>query len=176
MKKIKDLIYDYNDIFLALLIIAAAAAIIFWRVTDIMAYPKYLSAKEPAQQSANVDFSDVDLTQQNVEEFNTNPGSVDSQTGEAQQGETAQQPEETGEPREGTGAAAITTEDVTITIPSGSAGSTIAQILVDAKVISTKDAFLNMVEEMGVAGRLKAGTFTIPAGSDLAEIIEIITR
>ena len=75
MRKIKDLIYDYNDIFVALLIIAAAAAIIFWRVTDIMAYPEYLAGKEQSQ-TGEVDFSDVDLTPVDIEPFNENPDEI----------------------------------------------------------------------------------------------------
>ena len=85
MRKIKDLIYDYNDIFVALLIIAAAGAIIFWRVTDIMAYPDYLAGKEQSQ-TADVDFSDVDLTPTNVDEFNENPDDISTGDGAGEEG------------------------------------------------------------------------------------------
>ena len=49
MKKFKDFIYDKNDIIIAILIMAAAALIIFWRLNVILDYPKqFLAAEEPS--------------------------------------------------------------------------------------------------------------------------------
>ena len=45
MKKLKDFIYDKNDIVIALLILAAAAFIIFWRLDIILEYPKMYHIK-----------------------------------------------------------------------------------------------------------------------------------
>ena len=42
MNKIKDFIYDKNDIVIALLILVVAALIIFWRLDIILEYPKTL--------------------------------------------------------------------------------------------------------------------------------------
>ena len=42
MKKFKDFIYDKNDIIIAVLILAVAALIIFWRLSVILEYPKQL--------------------------------------------------------------------------------------------------------------------------------------
>ena len=44
MNKLKDIFYDKNDILVALIILAIAAVIIFWRVDVIMAYPETLVA------------------------------------------------------------------------------------------------------------------------------------
>lgn len=64
----------------------------------------------------------------------------------------------------------------TITIPSGASGSKIAQILVDAGLISSSAAFNEAVMAAGADTKLKAGTFTIPQGASAAEIVNIITR
>lgn len=49
MKKLKDFIYDKNDIIIAALILAAAALIIAWRMDVILQYPKELiNADDPA--------------------------------------------------------------------------------------------------------------------------------
>ncbi len=61
MKRIKDFIYDYNDIFLAILIIIIAAAVIFWKVSDIMAYTGSTASNTTAA-TETVDFSGTDLT------------------------------------------------------------------------------------------------------------------
>lgn len=39
MKKLKDFIHDTNDILLAIVIVAIAAGIIFWRLNAILEYP-----------------------------------------------------------------------------------------------------------------------------------------
>ncbi len=40
MRLIKNFIHNINDVVLAILIVAAAAAIIFWRMQVILAYPE----------------------------------------------------------------------------------------------------------------------------------------
>ncbi|MCR5134310.1 MAG: hypothetical protein K6B12_01605 [Clostridiales bacterium] len=40
MEKIKDFFYNKNDVLIALLILACAAAVIYFRVRAIMAYPQ----------------------------------------------------------------------------------------------------------------------------------------
>lgn len=49
MKKIRDLIHDGNDILLAILVIVMAAGVIFWRMTDILAYPDKVAAQNQAE-------------------------------------------------------------------------------------------------------------------------------
>jgi len=66
MKKIKDFIYDYNDVLIALLIVCAAGLIIFWRVNAVLDYSNYLTSKEDVKQ-IDIDFSGVDLTQEEVD-------------------------------------------------------------------------------------------------------------
>ena len=82
LKRIRDFIYDINDIFVAIIILLAAAGIIIWRSTAIMAYPDYLAAKNPPSNSSEVDFSGIDLTPENVENITQNieiiePGTQD---------------------------------------------------------------------------------------------------
>lgn len=170
MKKLKDLIYDYNDIFVALLIIAVAGAIILWRVTNIMAYPDYLAGKEQTQ-TGDVDFSDVDLTPTNVDEFNENPEDITTQTpdeGESGEQTPAEQPTPGGD--------GVTQSEIKISIPTGSSGTGIAKILLEAGAISSTSDFIDKVNEMDAAGELRAGDFTIPAGSSLEDIINLIAH
>lgn len=48
MKHIKDFFYDKNDIFIALIILVLAAALIFWRMDVIMDYPQTLAESNTA--------------------------------------------------------------------------------------------------------------------------------
>ena len=56
-KRIRDFIYDINDVFIALVIVLAAAGIIVWRATDIVNYPQYLAnkASTPSQTEQSAD-------------------------------------------------------------------------------------------------------------------------
>ena len=40
MKKLKDILYDYNDILIALAIMVIAALLIMWRISAIVEYPR----------------------------------------------------------------------------------------------------------------------------------------
>ena len=66
------------------------------------------------------------------------------------------------------------TSEVTITVVAGDVGSTIGDKLVSAGAITDKNAFVNEVLAQGAATKLKQGTFKIPAGSTMAEIVKIL--
>ena len=55
-------------------------------------------------------------------------------------------------------------------------GQKIADILTNAGVVPSAQEFLNEVAKQGVEKRLKAGTFTIPAGASIEEIVKILTK
>lgn len=170
MNKIKDIIYDYNDIFVALLIIVIAGIMLLWRVNSIMEYPEYLAQKAPeAQQTQqDVDFKDVDLEPEHVDEnLNTEPEDVNSEN----LNQPEQQPEEP--PKEETPQIA---GDVKFEVPKGSSASKIADLLRQAGLIDDQKEFLSKLAEMKADTKLKAGTFTIPAGSDYEAVIKILTK
>ena len=172
MKKIKDLIYDYNDIFVALLIIAVAGAIIFWRVTNIMAYPDYLAGKDQTQ-TGEVDFSDVDLTPTNVDDFNENPEDITTEPSEEGQGE--QTPADETQTEEPTQTAQTDADgNYVVEIPKGSSALGIARILKAQGIISDEDAFMEKVEELDATMKMKYGTYKIPQGSSAEQIINIL--
>lgn len=167
--KIKDFIYDFNDILVALLILAVAAGVITWRVADIMAYPEYLAKQQDiviAQkpEEPDVDMSGVDLTIDDtvIENINTDPEDANAEV------------IGTGTPENETPAAAV--GETKITIPSGTPASKIADILYDSGLITSTSDFLSALTAQKADTKLKAGTFTIPAGSNMDEIIAILIK
>lgn len=68
------------------------------------------------------------------------------------------------------------TETVTIHIPSGASVTDIAKILKDQGLIENTASFYTRVEALNLAVKLKFGTFKIPVGTDVDDIIYIITR
>lgn len=174
MKKLKDFFYDYNDIMLAILIIIVAGFVLFFKVTELMAYsPMSTGTKSRTE----VDFTDVDLEQQEVENINKNPEDVDSenQEGEVQQNEENNQEEQKPDEKQDPGTAGTATDTI-VEIPSGSATSKIASIIKEKGLVSDEKEFINRAVELKLDTKLKAGKFTIPAGSTLDDIIKILSK
>lgn len=74
LKRIRDFIYDINDIFVALIILALAAGVIYWRSANIVEYPKYLAEKNHSNTASDIDFSGIDLDPEPVDiNYNPNP-------------------------------------------------------------------------------------------------------
>lgn len=178
INKIKDFFYNINDIVVALLILALAGMIIYTKVSDIMDYPAYAAHKQAQEEASGigkVDFSDVDLTKGEVDEnLNSNPESLEGQTGENT--EDGQTPPEEGQPAEPQPEAPQTGETIRITIPSGSTGSKIGEILAEAGLVESKEVFLKTVTAMKKDTKLQTGSFDIPKGASPEEIVKIITR
>lgn len=87
MNKIKDIIYDKSDILIALLILAIAALIIFWRLGIILEYPKDIVGG--GGDSGNVLTEPTE--ESDAEQDITDDGTGDSEAGDQEQGETADQ-------------------------------------------------------------------------------------
>ena len=168
MKKIRDFIYDFSDIFTAVLVLALAGGIIFWRVQVIMGYSDMKSASEPKTE-IDIDFSDVDL------DPIVNPGVEESEGDNAEEQSAEEVPE----------VIVIdenykSTKQVAVAIPAGAGYSEAIRYVASAYGFSDDDyfTFYNLLWNKGIAMgadyRIQIGTFTIPAGSSLEDMIKII--
>ena len=61
---------------------------------------------------------------------------------------------------------------VTVTIPDGSDGYAIADILVEAGIISDRSAFLQALERRGDSAKLKSGVYDLVTGSSVETVID----
>lgn len=66
-------------------------------------------------------------------------------------------------------------EPVVIVIESGTNSETIAEKLLNNKLIGSKQEFLSRLRELRKESKVQIGSFNIPIGSSLDKIIEIIT-
>ena len=178
MNKLKDMFYNHNDIVIACVIVLIAALVIVTRVDVLMGYPSMAAQQAIADAEANLpadpipsvgDEEDPDGELSGGEGDTPEPPVVDEPpvTEPEPQPEPQPEPEPEG-PTPGT--------PVTVTIPSGSTGADVAQALLDAGLISSKDEFYKAVVEAEADTKLQAGTFDIPAGSSLDEIVKILTN
>ena len=197
LKRIRDFIYDINDIFVAIIILLAAAGIIIWRSTAIMAYPDYLAAKNPPSNSSEVDFSGIDLTPENVENITQNIEIIEPSTqdpnaqADPNQGGT-QDPNAPADPNQGgtqdpgtqtdpnqggdqPPAGTVTATIIVDTWGNGERWPKIADKLAQAGLIPKEetDAFVETVNKLGYAGKLQPGTYEL-TNTSYEDMIKVI--
>ena len=154
MKGLKDFLYDKNDVLIAVVILALATLLIFWRLDVIMAYPQTLAEKT---------------------------GTVDTTNKEATPSEDPKGDEPTKEPTSSTGAATLwedgkLTKDVTVKVQSGSATAA-AQSLVDAKLFKSYDEYVSVCQAAGYTPEnIKATTFVFEEGCTQTDIAKRVTQ
>ena len=170
MRKIKDFIYNFSDIFTTLLILALAGGIIFWRVQVIMGYSE-LAAANKNETVIDIDFSDVDLDPIDKPDYNeTGEIDPDSQEGKEQEDEPLVIDENFKSPKQ-----------VAVAIPAGAGYSEAIRYVSSAYGFTDDDYFTfynllwNKGISMGADYYIQIGTFTLPAGSTMEDIINIIT-
>jgi len=168
MNKLKDIIYDKNDIFIALIIVIIAGLIIHNRIEIIMAYPSELIAETTAKKSTVVSEEEW---QPVIEEPDEEDETSDEEEPVNEEEEQSSENEEEDESQDNP----VVTE-ITIEIEYGATGSQIAQLLIDKGLISSLGEFYSAVEAANADTKLQAGTFKIPSNATPAEIIRIITR
>ncbi len=169
MKKLKDIFYDLNDIFVALIIVAVAALVIAANIDSILKYPSVIAeeiqlpeeetpthyAENPPIVDQSGDTPAIDqgtTTGSAVGEGNTTGGGVSGDPG-------------TGE-----------VVNYSVYINYGQTGDEIAEILIGVGLFKDKQEFYNAVAAAGAEGKLQAGNFIIPSDSTPAEVISILTR
>jgi hypothetical protein len=65
--------------------------------------------------------------------------------------------------------------NVTFVVEDGDAASTIAANLKKEGLIADENAFLNRLTELGADTMLKAGTFVVPTGASIDDVIKVLT-
>ena len=173
MKKLKDFIYDKNDIVIAILILAVAALIISWRLGIILEYPKQLLGTDDPVFDTPIggDDEDPDLPVDDEGE--------DSQSGEANQPQGGDG--ETDEPQGGDTEediplwdGGVLTEDVEVEVEGASASAAV-KCLVNAGLFEDYAEYQKICEEEGMNHeKVSAGTFTFKKGTTKVQIAKKI--
>lgn len=168
MNKIKDIIYNKSDILVALLILAIAAAVIFWRLNIILEYPKELLS--------GGDGNGVITTMTDADDSDTETDANTATKTDSEQGEHNSGQSETEEPE---APAELwvdgkLTRDVKVDV-HGSYASAAVQCLVDAGLFDDYADYKNVCDKAGYDDeKVKAGDFTFKKGSTKKDIAKKI--
>ncbi len=199
MNKIKDIIYDKSDILIALLILAIAALVIFWRLGIILEYPKEIVGTgntenvltEPSEDDgeaadATDDSGDAEATDQETTDDGSGDAAAQDQTqtdqaqaGADQQGD-AEQPADTdteADSKSGSGElwdGDKLSKDYEVTI-TGTTASAAVQCLVDAGIFEDYNEYQKICGDNGFDHeKMRAGVFTFKEGSTKLDIIKAV--
>lgn len=156
MKKFKDFIYDKNDIIIAVLILAVAALIIFWRLNVILEYPKQLLGNDEPTVNNPIDNSG------NNSAVTDKPADNSDNSGA---GSDSDNPQELPLWQGG-----VLTMDVEVEV-SGNSASAAIQCLIDKGLFDDYAEYQRICDETGLDHeKVKAGNFTFKQGSTKKEI------
>ncbi|MBR3259931.1 MAG: hypothetical protein IKF95_01100 [Firmicutes bacterium] len=192
MNKIKDIIYNKSDILIALLILAIAALIIFWRLSIILEYPKELIGTDEASEvltepdedaaaananaNANTDAANAgtDANQDAANsgtDANANSNAANADANKDAESESGDSGEVTKSAKwDGDKLAA----DLQVTL-TGTTAYEAVSCLVDAGVFADYDEYDTICGEMGYDDeKMKAGVFDFPKGSTKQDIIKAV--
>ncbi len=168
MKFLKDFFYDKNDILVALLILVLAGGIIFWRVEVIMAYPSTIVAESNASDTA-------EYTAANAGEDSEASDREDDESDASESSDQEDGEEDTSQSSSSIMEDGVLTQDVTVTVPSGSATNAV-NALVSAGLFDSYDDFVTVCESSGYSSEnIMAATYLFRAGMTKADIAGRVT-
>lgn len=166
MKKLKDFLYDKNDILIALVILIVAGLLIVWRIDSIMKYPDTLisetSTDNTTEESA-IDEKDKskDESKKDKEENSSQDNSSNSEAENTPAGVYSN---------------GTLTGDITVTVAGGSVTGAVDSLIAVGLFDSYAD-FETACANAGVSpDSIKAATFTFAAGSTKADIAAKVTQ
>jgi hypothetical protein len=183
MQKIKDILYDTNDLLVAFVIIALAAVLIWDRIGVILDYPSASAGDAVYQEDGGVltgedgtDADSADATTESPEDTADATGAADGEadgdSGAPADDATADGGTQTETPA-GTDPAEPT--QYSLYIAYGETAKQIAEKLLESGLIKNVNEFYDALIAADAATRLQAGTFIITEGVTPAEIVDILT-
>ncbi|MDR1042611.1 MAG: hypothetical protein LBL54_01750 [Clostridiales Family XIII bacterium] len=166
----RNFLYNKSDILIAIIIIAAAAIIIWTRVDAIM-------GSDEKDDGATTVGTGEELPTPDAE---TSDAAVDAPpAGGETDGETPPTDGEVVDPdaEDPDGEALVEgDEPIEFTVEVGSAASTVAKDLASAGLVETADAFLSELTAQNAETKLKAGIFEITPGTSVSDIVKKLTN
>lgn len=176
MEKIKDIIYDYSDVFLAMVITAVMVVVVYVHLNTIfddsaavVPFPSAVSLEDV--QNAETPLEEIETIIIDLSEPTSVENAEIEDSGIEELAESA--PSTPPSPPTPT-TPPVTGEMVSVTIPNGTPGIGIARILVKQGLLPDTTPFVQAAESLNLSLKLKSGTFRIPAGSSPEQMVRII--
>ncbi len=155
MNRLKDFLYDKNDIVLSLVILVLAGLLIAWRMDAIMNYPSTLAKETHTTTTSQSEVTDESDSTDNKEE--TAPSASKQKSDSLWNNGTL-------------------SKEVHVTIQGGSASAAV-DVLINAKLFDSYDQFVQVCNDAGYNPEsIKATTYTFPEGCTRTDIAKQVTQ
>lgn len=172
MEKLKDFLYEISDVLFGLLVLAAVIFVFVHQLQNFfspeMITTGSMSSVESSEEMPPTDSPDLLPQKTPAEETPAMPPKNDPV--KVQEGIQTEEQPGTVTVEEPTG------ERIDIVIPPGATSESIAVLLHQQGLISSESQFITTLIARKLDTKLKAGTFSIPKGSSLDQVIEILTK
>ena len=160
MKKIKDFLYDKNDILIALLILVAAAFLILWRMEVIMVYPQTVFS---SGDDSSVQLEDGDAA-------DSQSGDGENADGDQNTGDNSQTGDGDNQGADALFADGMLTRDVEVNV-TGTSATAAVNCLVDAGLFEDYAEYQQICADTGLNHeKVSAGTMLFEKGSTKKDI------
>lgn len=167
LEKLKDILYDSIDYVIMLTIVVIVVFVIGWRLDVLFAKDAY----EPKDNDTVI----VDNSTRPKPNDVHNTEDDDKEDPDENPDET-EKPEEPPTNVEATPPTNVETEVVNVKIPDGSLPGKIGNILAEYGLVNNSKDFVDKAVELKLETKLRSGSFDIPKGSNLEQIVKIIAK
>ncbi|KDR95565.1 hypothetical protein SAMN02745945_01416 [Peptoclostridium litorale DSM 5388] len=171
MDKIKNMVYEYSDVFLGFFILASMVCIMGWQLYSWFEPSSgyILASDSPASTKASLSENTNSGDNSNKEPaVQKNPDISTISQGEASSPEVDSSQSQAAETQ-------IVAEIVIFQIKRGSACINIANDLESMGLISSSDEFVGKITSLGLENKLKSGSYSMKKGDSVDNIIKTLT-
>ncbi len=177
MNKLKDLIYNVNDIIVAFVILLVVGLIINVSIHNIMEYPETLAKEQQLAQEKNKPKktdNNQDNQMTNVANQDNSSNNENNETNTNSENNTQQNNNSNGSSNSENNTNKPT-GFCSVYIEYGESIDSIAEKFVTVKLFENKQQFKDMVKYKNVAEKLRAGNFVLSVNATPEEVMDTIT-
>ncbi len=165
MERVKDFLYDMSDVVISLLIVAVIFYVVSWKLNESM--PIEFTFGDQTSEQGQQETETLSPTEAVTEDTANRPVEENTEAASESSPETTEAPAVTP---------SGTVQTITITIPSGATGFSIAKALKEKGLITDVNAFIKHVEDLKLGNKLTAGTFKFKTDMTEEQIIKKIAN
>ena len=181
MRSFRDSFYDKSDVFIAFIIIAAAAIVIALRINAIMEYPSTLAdtntdvkaqAEEPADNTSD---TSADKTSSDSQTSENDKKSSDSSASSSYKKDSDKSSSDKKSSDKKSSDNSSSSGYVTIKITDLDSSADITAMLKKEGLIKSSERFEQTLKDNKLTTKLKSGSFKIKKGASVKQIIKQLT-
>lgn len=181
MRSFRDSFYDKSDVFIAFIIIAAAAIVIALRINAIMEYPSTLAdtnadvkaqAEEPADKTSDTSADKTSSSDSQASE-NDKKSSDSSASSDKEDSDKSSSDNKSSENKSSDNSSS--SSYVTIKITDLDSSADITARLKKEGLIKSAERFEQTLKDNKLTTKLKSGSFKIKKGASVKQIIKQLT-